>query len=69
MSASTIDQKYFELVALADRLSGVSKQLKGKLGFVSWRNLKSWKSTENFLKNHKFDFLHKFFIIMILVIF
>ncbi|CBY13698.1 unnamed protein product [Oikopleura dioica] len=28
MSASTIDQKYFELVALADRLSGVSKQLK-----------------------------------------
>lgn len=29
MSASTIDQKYFELVALADRLSGVSKQLKG----------------------------------------
>jgi hypothetical protein len=35
MSASTIDQKYFELVALADRLSGVSKQLKGKPAFVN----------------------------------
>ena len=38
MSASTIDQKYFELVALADRLSGVSKQLKGKPAFVNWRH-------------------------------